>query len=99
MATLNLRLDDALDRRLAREAELEDQTRSELARQAISAYLSACERQRFQAEIARAARDRGSREAIALSEDALFAGNEALEIAERTAAEPKARYRVKRKKR
>ena len=99
MATLNLRIDDALDRRLAREAELEDQTRSELARQAISTYLAQCERQRFQSEIARAARDRGDREAVALAEGALLTGNEALEIAERTAAEPGGRYRVKRKKR
>ena len=102
MATLNLRLDDALDRRLTREAELEDQTRSELARQAITAYLSQCEQQRFQAQIARAARavrDQGNREAVALAEEALVTGNEALEIAERTAAEPKARYRVKRQKR
>ena len=102
MATLNLRIDDALDRRLAREAELEDQTRSELARQAIADYLAQCERQRFQAEIGRAARDRGSREAVALAEEALATGNEALEIAERatsTAAQTRARYRAKRKKR
>ena len=99
MATLNLRIDEALEHRLAREAELEDQTRSELARQAISAYLSHRERQRFQAEIARAARDRGSRDAVALAEEALVPGNEALEIAESTAAETRAGYRVKRKKR
>ena len=102
MATLNLRLDDALDRRLAREAQLEDQTRSELARQAIAAYLAQCERQRFQAEIARAARDRGDRKAVASAEEALATDNEALDIAERaasTAAQTKARYRVSRKKR
>ena len=99
MATLNLRLDDELDHRLAREAEREDQTRSELARQAIAAYLSQRERQRFQSEIARAARDRGNREAIARAEEALVTGNEALDIAEAAVAEPKARYRVRRKKR
>ncbi|MGH8766151.1 MAG: CopG family ribbon-helix-helix protein [Burkholderiales bacterium] len=98
MATLNLRLDEALDRRLAREAELEDQTRSELARQAISAYLSQCERQRFQAEIARAARDRGSREAVTVAEEALGTSNEALAIGEGAAAEPSAQYRTRRKK-
>ena len=99
MPTLNMRLDDELDRRLAREAELEDQTRSELARQAIAAYLSHRERQRFQSAIARAARDRGDREAVALAEEALATGNEALEIAEGAVAEPKARYRVRRRKR
>ena len=90
MATLNMRLDAELDRRLAREAELEDQTRSELARQAIAAYLSQRERQRFQSEIARAARDRGDLEALALAD-------EALDIAEGVVAEPKAKYSVKRK--
>lgn len=99
MATLNMRLDDELDRRLAREAELEDQTRSELARQAIEAYLSRRERERFQSEIARAARDRGDGEALALAEEALVTGNESLTIAEGVAAEPKAKYRAKRKKR
>ena len=98
MATLNMRLDAELDRRLAREAELEDQTRSELARQAIAAYLSQREQQRFQAEIARAARDRGDTEALALADEALVTDNEALDIAEGVVAEPKARYRVKRKK-
>jgi predicted transcriptional regulator len=99
MATLNMRLDDELDRRLAREAQLGDQSRSELARQAIVAYLSERERQRFQSEIARAARDRGSREAITVAEEALASGNEALDIAEGPVTEPKARYRVKRKRR
>jgi len=99
MATLNIRLDDELDRRLAREAELEEQTRSELARQAIEAYLSQREQQRFESEIARAARVRGTGEAVTLAEEALATGNEALDIAEGTAAQPKARYRLKRKKR
>ena len=99
MATLNMRLDDDLDRRLAREAGLEDRTRSELARQAIAAFLSQRERQRFQAEIARAARERGAREAVAVAEEALATGNEALEIAEGVVAEPKARYQARRRKR
>ena len=54
---------------------------------------------RFQAEIARAARDRGNRQAVAFAKEALVTGNEALEVAERSAAELKARARVKRKKR
>ena len=99
MATLNMRLDEALDRRLAREAQLEDQSRSELARRALIAYLSERERQRFQSEIARAARDRGDNEAVAMAEEALVTGNEALATAERTVAEPKARHRARPKKR
>lgn len=99
MATLNMRLDDELDRRLAREAELADRTRSEIARQAIVEFLSQRQRQRFLDEIARAARDRGAREAVAAAEEALTTDNEALSLAEKGVAEPRARYRVRRKKR
>lgn len=99
MATLNMRLDDELDRRLAREAELLDQTRSELARQAIEQFLSQRQRQRFLDEIARAAQNRGAREAVAAAEEALATDNEAFGLAEEGVAEPRARYRVRRKKR
>jgi len=100
MATLNLRLDDDLDERLTREAEIADETRSELARAAIAALLEQRERQRFLAAIARAARERGGREAQAVAEEALPADNEALEIAEgKSARQPKAAYKARRKKR
>jgi predicted transcriptional regulator len=99
MATLNMRLDDELDRQLAREADLENQTRSELARAAIANYLAQRERRRFQAEILRAARARGNREAITMAEEALYTDNEALELLENVAAEPKARYRARKSKR
>jgi predicted transcriptional regulator len=100
MATLNMRLDDELERRLAREAEIADQTRSELARAAIAAFLEQRERERFLAEIARAARERGGREALAIAEEALPADNEALELAEgRPARQLKATYKVRRKRR
>jgi predicted transcriptional regulator len=100
MATLNMRLDDELDRRLAREAEIADQTRSELARAAITAFLEQRERQRFLQEIARAARDRGDREALGTAEEALATDNEALELAEeRAVKQPKATYRARRKRR
>jgi len=99
MATLNMRLDDELDRRLAREASLENQTRSELARAAIASYLEQRERRRFQAEILRAARARGDREAIATAEEALYTDNEALDIPEQLAAEPKAGYGARQSKR
>lgn len=99
MATLNMRLDDELDRQLAREAQRADETRSELARRAIVAFLAQRERQRFLGEIARAARERDAREAVALAEEALVTGNEALRLAEHRIAEPKARYRARAKKR
>ena len=99
MATLNMRLDDELDRQLAREAELAEQTRSELARQAIAAFLAQRERQRFLGEIARAAREHEGHEAVALAEEALVTDNEALRLAEHRVAEPKARYRARAKKR
>jgi len=99
MATLNMRLDDELERRLAREADLENQTRSELARAALANYLAQRERRRFQAEILRAARARGARAAIAVAEEALYTDNEALELSEHVAAEPKARYTAGKSKR
>jgi predicted transcriptional regulator len=99
MATLNMRLDGALDRRLQREAELQDRTRSDVARQAIASFLAQRERQRFLDEIARAARRGSEREAVALAEEALETDNEALAIAEHRVSEPKTRYRVTRKKR
>lgn len=102
MATLNLRLDDDLEQRLAREASLENQTRSELARAAIASHLAQRERQRFQAQILRAARARGDREAIAMAEEALYADNEVLGVSENIAAEPSAGYdpgKPRRKKR
>ncbi len=94
-----MRLDDELDRLLAREAELESQTRSELVRAAIANYLAQRERRRFQAEILRAARARGDREALRMAEAALYTDNEALELSENVAAEPKTPYRARKAKR
>ncbi|OGA06263.1 MAG: hypothetical protein A3D95_01110 [Betaproteobacteria bacterium RIFCSPHIGHO2_12_FULL_69_13] len=99
MATLNMRLDDELDRRLSREADRTEQTRSELARAAIAAFLEQQERQRFLDQIARAARERGGEDPIAVAEEALAAGNEALDLAERGVQQARAPYRAKRRKR
>lgn len=98
MGTLNVRLNDDLDLRLAREAEIAEQTRSEIARDAIAALLDERERNRFLAEIARAARADRS-DALAIADEALMTDNEALDRAERTVQQPAARYRAKRKKR
>jgi predicted transcriptional regulator len=99
MPTLNLRLDDELNRRLSREAELEAQTRSEIARQAIEHFLSGRQRQRFLNEIARAARSRGPGEAVSAAAEALTTDNEALAPSEQLVSEPRTRHRAKRAKR
>jgi predicted transcriptional regulator len=99
MPTLNMRLDEELDRRLSREAELAAESRSELARRAIEEFLAQRQRQRFLGAIAQAARARGPQAALEAAEEALATDNEALRLAEPVTAEPKARYRVKRRKR
>ena len=92
MALLSMRIDDDLDRRLAREAERERRTRSEIVRDALSSFLSERDRQRFLDEIARAARQLEPGEARSIAEDALPLDNEALH-----AAEPRSTYRAVRK--
>ena len=56
MSTLNVRLPEELETRLAAEARLIRSSRSELAREAIRRYLVELERERFRASLARAAR-------------------------------------------
>ena len=99
MGSLNVRLDEELERQLAREAERDERTRSELAREAIEAFLAQRQRQRFLDEIGRAARERGPGEAVAAAEESLTADNEALALAEKGVARPRARYRARRAKR
>jgi predicted transcriptional regulator len=100
MGALSLRLPDEVEARLDAEARREGVARSEVARAAIVEFLDRRERDRFLAEIARAARARGNEEALAMAEEALPFDNEALAIAEgRTVQEPKAKYRARRAKR
>lgn len=97
MGALSLRLPDDLDARLDAEARREGVPRSEVARAAIIEFLDHRERDRFLADIARAARARGDDEALTMAEEALPFDNEALAIAEeRSAQEPKAKYRARR---
>jgi predicted transcriptional regulator len=93
MGTLTLRLDDQLDEQLTREAERERKSRSEVVREALAAFLSERERQRFLEEIARAAREVRPAEALAVAEEALPLDNEALR-----AAEPPIVYRASHKR-
>jgi predicted transcriptional regulator len=100
MSIISLRLSKDLDHKLAREAELANKARSEIAREAIAEYLARLERDRFIAQIARAARARGTEEALAIAHEALPHDNEALDLAEgRTARQPKTAYRARKVKR
>ncbi len=101
MSNVSIRLPDDVERRLAEEAQRTQRGKSEIARVAIIDYLERQERERFLADIARAARARGQEEALALAEEALLLDNEAFQATEGSLQvhEPKAKYRMRRKKR
>lgn len=101
MSTVSIRLPDDLERVLSRESERTRRPKSEIARDAIADYLTRIERDRFLADIARAARDRGDAEALGFAAEALWTDNEALESARPAASvrEPPSKYKARRKKR
>jgi predicted transcriptional regulator len=78
---ISLRLADELLAKLEREAARAGKARSEIVRDAVVSYLSRQERDRFLADIARAAKVRGPAESLALAEEALPFDNEALGLA------------------
>ena len=82
MSLVSIRFPDDIEARLALEADRAQRPKSEIARDAIVDYLERLERERFLAEIARAARARGDDEALDAADEALPIDNEALEIAE-----------------
>jgi predicted DNA-binding protein len=82
MSLVSIRLSDDIEARLAREAERTQRPKSEIARDAIVDYLQRSERERFLADIARAARSRDDPDAVAVAEEALPLDNESLVIAE-----------------
>lgn len=99
MAIISLRLPDEIDRQLGREAEAAQRPKSEIARDAIMAYLSHQHRERFLAEIARAARARSGEDPVALAAESLALDNEALQFAEGSSVrEPRRRYRTRPRK-
>lgn len=99
MPLISIRLPEDLDAELSREAQARQRPKSELAREAIVEYLARRERERFLGAIARAARAEGD-DGIALAEEALPFGNEALDLAEgKQVREPRSRYRTRRSKR
>lgn len=101
MSIVSIRLPDDIELSLNREAERTQRAKSEIAREAIADYLKRQERDRFLADIARAARARGDAEALDLASEALPTDNEALERTERFSGvnEPRAKYKARRKKR
>lgn len=80
MSLVSIRLPDALETRLADEAERTGRPKSEIAREAIVDYLERLERERFLAAIARASSARDNDEAITTAEEALPFDNEALAL-------------------
>ena len=99
MSLVSIRLPDDIEARLAREAERTQRPKSEIARDAIIDYLQRAERDRFLADIARAARSRDDGDVLASAEEALALDNEALAIAEgHGVQEPKAKYATRKKK-
>ena len=87
MSTLNLRLTDQIDQQLSQEAQRENRTRSEVAREALAWYLTEMEKSRFMNQLVEEARVAYSnkdirREALEISESFLPSENEALDVAE-----------------
>ena len=98
MSLVSIRLPDELEAELSLEAARSQRPKSEIARDAISDYLQRIARERFLAEIARAARERGNAEALETASEALSTDNEALAASEPAVHDPKKRYRTTRQR-
>ena len=90
MSNISLRLPPALEADLAREAERANKPRSEVAREAITEYLTRRERDRLMQEIVEEARrltaePEARLEALEVTEEAVSLDNEALGLAENAA--------------
>src|SRR5512134_331900 len=94
MPLVSIRLPDDIDEGLTREAQRTQRPKSEIARDAIVDYLLRTERERFLAEIARAARADAD-DAVGLAEQSLAVDNEALALGEGAVREPKGVYRTR----
>lgn len=87
MTTLNIRLTEQIEQRLSEEAERENKTRSEIARDALNWYLLEIEKKRFMNQLLEEARTAYSNESIrqearAIAEEFLPIENEMLENVE-----------------
>ena len=86
MTTLNIRLTDQIEQQLAEEARRENKTRSEIARDALTWYLTEIEKKRFMNQLLEEAREAYAnknirREAMEIAEEFLPLENEILENA------------------
>lgn len=87
MSVISLRLPDALEEKLAREAQRANTARSEIARRAVAEYLERQERARLMAAFVAEARAAYAdpdvrREALAVADEFAAADSEALDLAE-----------------
>ena len=82
MSTLSIRLTESLNQHLTEESRLAGQPKSLIARTALEQFLDTRRRQRFLAQLARAAAAIDSDEAAALVNEALPIDNEALALAD-----------------
>ncbi len=87
MTTLNIRLTDRIEQRLNEEAARENKTRSEVARDALTWYLTEIEKKRFMDQLLEEAREAYGNESIRqeaklIAEEFLPLENEALDKAE-----------------
>lgn len=87
MTTLNIRLTEQIEQRLTEEAERENKTRSEIARDALTWYLTEIEKKRFMDQLLEEARSAYAnanirQEAQAIAEEFLPIENEILERVE-----------------
>ena len=87
MTTLNIRLTEQIEQRLSEEAERENKTRSEIARDALNWYLLEIEKKRFMDQLLEEARAAYSNESIRqeariISEEFLPIENDMLENTE-----------------
>ena len=82
MSTLSIRLSERLDGFLTAESRLAGQPKSLIARNALEQFLENRRRERFLAQMTRAASAIDSDESATLVEEALPFDNEALELTE-----------------
>lgn len=82
MSTLSIRLTERLNAHLTEESRLARQPKSLIARNALEQFLAGRRRERFLAELTRAAAALDSEDARALADEALQLDNEAFELTE-----------------
>ncbi len=87
MSMLNIRLTDQIEQQLSEEARRENRTRSEIARDALTWYLTEIEKKRFMDQLLEEVREAYANENIRqeakeIAEEFLSLENEVLDIAE-----------------